>query len=97
VLIWVPRHPDEVEEREEHLVRHAIEPVQELVGHEREGLDERDAWVVDVVVGPFGTTLLDQSLPIVHEVLEPTVVEVRHRYPHHAPRFSSAPSWDGMT
>jgi hypothetical protein len=75
-------HADELEELDVVALGHAVEPVEQLVGHPREGLDERDAGVGDVVVGPLGAALLDEALGIVHEVLEAAIVEVRRLQRH---------------
>ena len=58
-------------------VGYAVEPVQEQIGHPRERLDQGDARIGDVVIGPFRTALLDETLGVVDEVLERAVVEVR--------------------
>jgi hypothetical protein len=85
----------QVEERDVQLVRHAVEPVEQLVDHEGEGLDERDPGVGDVVVGPLRTALLDHPLGIVDEVLEAAVVQARDGQAHRA--ASSSRSWGGIT
>jgi hypothetical protein len=53
-----------------------VQPPQHLVDHVGERLDERDAGIVDVVVGPLGAALLDQPLGVVDQRLERAVVEV---------------------
>ncbi len=58
------------------LLRHPVEAVDDLVRHVRDGLDEGDAGVRDVVVGPLGAALLDVALGVVDELLEAPVVEV---------------------
>ena len=58
-------------------VGYAVEPVQEQIGHPRERLDQGDARIGDVVIGPFRTALLDETLGVVDEILERAVVEVR--------------------
>ena len=88
-------HPDEVEEAEVVQAGHPVEPVQQLVHHMREGLDQRDAGVGDVVVRPLRTVALHQQLGLVHEILEAAVVEIRRRQGHWAP--ASAGSCGGMT
>ena len=70
------RDADQLEELDVVAVRDAVEPVDQLVGHPGEQLDERHAGVGDVVVGPLGAALLDEPLGVVDEVLEPAVVEV---------------------
>ena len=64
----------------------------ELVGHEGECLDERHARVGHVVIRPFGAPGGDEPLRVVDEVLEPAIVEVRHRQGHGSPSERS-----GMT
>ena len=81
----VRSHPDEVEEGEVELVRDPVQPVEQRVGHVGEGLDEGDAGVGDVVVGPVGAALLHHPLGVVHEVLEAAVVEVRQGDRHQDP------------
>ena len=76
------RDADEVEEGDVQLVGHPVQPVEQLVGHERERLDERDAGVGDVVIGPLGAPCGDEPLGVVDEVLEAAVVEVRHGQGH---------------
>ena len=68
--------PDEVEEGEVVLLGDAVEPVDDLVGHVGDRLDERDAGVGHVVVGPLRGALLDVALGVVDELLEAAVVEV---------------------
>ena len=51
-------------------VRHPVQPVDQLVDHLRERLDQRDARVGDVVVGPLRAALLHQALGVVDEILE---------------------------
>jgi hypothetical protein len=65
----------ELEERNVELVRHAVDAVDEHLGHPCEQLDQRDPGVGDVVLGPFRTRLVDPEPSLVHEVLEPPVVE----------------------
>jgi hypothetical protein len=74
--------------------RYPVEAVDELVDHVGEHLDEGDAGVGDVVVGPLRTTLLDEPLGFVDELLETAVVEVRCWQGHQAALPSSV---DGMT
>jgi hypothetical protein len=63
-------------------VGHPVQPVHDLVGHGREGLDQGHARVGDVVVGPLRAALLHHPLGVVDEVLEPAVVQVGHRQAH---------------
>ncbi|RPK62978.1 hypothetical protein EES44_16130 [Streptomyces sp. ADI96-15] len=102
---------DQVEEGQVVLVRDPVEPVHDLVGHVGDGLDEGDAGVGDVVVGPLGRPLLDVALGVVHELLEAAVVEVGGGQGHQrslsgrvpGPPGPAAPpgvpgsSWEGMT
>jgi hypothetical protein len=75
---------EQVEELHVGALGHPVEPPQDLVGHVREGLDQRHPGVVDVVVGPLGAALLDQPLGVVDQRLERAIVEVgggqRHDY-----------------
>src|SRR5256884_5998605 len=60
-------------------LRNAVEPVENLVGHPGEGLDQGDPRVGHVVVGPFRALLMDDPLGVVDQVLEASIVEVRDR------------------
>ena len=71
------RDADQLEELDVDPVGHPVEPVEQLVGHPGEQLDQRHAGVGDVVVGPLRAALLDEPLGVVDEVLEAAVVEVR--------------------
>ena len=89
---WCPRRCgreqpdiDELQELHVEAVRDPVEPVQQLIGHPRERLDERDARVGDVVVGPLGTALLHHPFRLVHEVLETAVVEIGDGKCHASP------------
>ena len=97
-------HAEELEELDVVPLGHAVEPVHELVDHLGEGLDERDAGVGHVVVGPLRATSLDEPLGLVDEVLEAAVVQVggvQHR--RHLPgarssgRACSTAGWSGIT
>ncbi len=102
------RDADQVQEGEVVLVRDAVEPVDDLVGHVGERLDERDAGVGDVVVGPLRGALLDVALGVVDELLEAAVVEVGGGQGHQRSLSGepgrpagasgrSGSSWEGMT
>ena len=69
-------HADQVEELDVDPLGHPVEPVEQLVGHVRERLDQRHARVVDVVIRPAGAALLHEALRVVDELLEAAVVEV---------------------
>ena len=73
---------DQLEELDVVAVGDAVEPVDDLVRHPREQLDQRHARVGHVVVGPLGHALLDEPLGLVDQVLEPAVVEVGDRQGH---------------
>lgn len=102
---------DQVEKGEVVLLRHPVEAVDDLVGHVGDGLDEGDAGVGDVVVGPLRGALLDVALGVVDELLEAAVVEVRGGQGHQRslsgepgrpagpvpPSGRSGSSWEGMT
>ena len=68
--------PDQVQELQVHPVGYPVEPEQQLVGHVREGLDERHARVGHVVVGPLRAAAHHHPLGVVDEILESPVVEV---------------------
>ena len=70
-------HPDQLEELDVVQVRHPVQPVDQLIDHLRERLDQGDPGIGDVVVGPGRATLLDQPLGVVDQVLEMPVVEIR--------------------
>jgi hypothetical protein len=72
----VELHADEVQEPQVVPVRHPVQPVHQLVDHEGERLDQGDAGVRHVVVGPLRAPLLHQAFGVVDEVLEAAVVEV---------------------
>ncbi len=57
-------------------VRHPVQPIDQLIGHVSEGLDERDTRIGNVVIGPGGIAQLDQSLGLIDEVLETSIIEV---------------------
>ncbi len=82
-------HAEQVEEGGVVPVGHPVEPVEQLVDHVRERLDERDPGVRHVVVGPFGRALLDVPLGLVDELLEAPVVQVGGRQGHQAAPASS--------
>ena len=67
----------QVEEVHVQPVRHLVDPVEHHLAHPREQLDQRDARVGHVVVGPLGGEARDQALGLVDDVLEGAVVEVR--------------------
>lgn len=58
------------------LLRHPVEPVDDLVGHMGDGLDQGHPGVRDIVIGPLGAALLDIALGVVDELLKATVVEM---------------------
>ncbi|MEY9487362.1 hypothetical protein RKD26_003156 [Streptomyces calvus] len=86
----------QVEERGVVLVRDPVQPVQQLVHEVRERLDEGDARVGDVVVGPLRCALLHVPLRLVDELLEPPVVQVRGGQGHQSAPPSSAPGSEGI-
>ncbi len=81
---------DQFEELPVQPIRHPVQPIQQLVGHERKCLDQRDARIGDVVIGPGRAAIHHYPLGVVDQVLEPTIVEIRHRDGHQAslPRAS---------
>ena len=68
---------DQFEEFDVVALRNSIEPVQDLVRHPGEGLDQRDTRVRHVVIGPLGAALLHEALGIIDQILEAPIVEVR--------------------
>jgi hypothetical protein len=76
-------------------VGHPVQPVDQLIDHLRERLDQRHSGVGDVVVGPFRASLLDQAFGVVDEVLEAPVIEIGGRQRHgHAPPDAAGSSPD---
>jgi hypothetical protein len=57
-------------------VWHPIEPVDQLIDHVGEGLDESDTGVSNVVVRPLRAATLNQALGFIDEVLECPVIKV---------------------
>lgn len=86
----------QVQERQVVLVRDPVQPVQQLVDEVGERLDQGDARVGDVVVGPLGGALLHVPLRLVDELLEPSVVQVGGGQGHQSATISSAPSSEGI-
>ena len=78
-------HVDQLEELHVEAIGDPVQPVDELIGHPREGLDQRDARVGHVVVGPLGTALLHHPFRLVDEVLETAVVEIGDGKGHASP------------
>ena len=82
---------DEFEEALVHLLRHAVELVEGHLRHPGEQLDEGDARIADVVVGPLGAVARDQASRLVDDVLELAQVErsvgrARHLIPRRSCR-----------
>ena len=73
---------DQFEEFDVVALGDTVESIEDLVGHPGEGLDQRDAGVRHVVVGPLRAALLHEALGIVDEVLESPIVEVWDRKCH---------------
>ncbi len=73
------RHAEQLEELHVVEIRHPVQPIEQLVGHPGERLDQHHARVGDVVVGPpvEVAVLLDAQLRFVDEILEAAVVEFR--------------------
>ena len=69
--------PEQLEELHVVQVGHPVQPVDELVDEEREGLDERDTGIGHVVVRPLGVAQLHEALGLVDEILEATIVQIR--------------------
>ena len=77
----------QLEELEVIELRHLAEPVDEQLGHPREQLDQRDAGIRFVEIGPLGRVARDARARFRHEVRVRPVVddgdEILDR--HHAP------------
>ena len=69
-------HAHQVQEGDEVLIRHLVEPIDDHLGHPREQLDERDARVGRVKVRPLGAVLRDEALRLLHDLLVRAVVQV---------------------
>ena len=67
---------EQVQQRDVELVRHAVEPVDRHLRHPREQLDQRDAGVGDVVLGPLRAGAVDLQARLGDQVLEAAVVEL---------------------
>ena len=59
---------EQIQELDVVLVRHPVQPVDQLIDHLRERLDQRHPGVGDVMVSPFRAALLDQALGVVDQV-----------------------------
>nr|BFE71227.1 hypothetical protein GCM10020092_045280 [Actinoplanes digitatis] len=75
---------DQLEELDVQPVGHLVEPVQGHLGHPGEELDERDAGVGDVVVGPLRAEPVYPPLGLVDDVLKPAIVKIRRGKTHGA-------------
>ena len=73
---------DQVEEGEEVLLRHLVEPVDDHLRHPGIQLEQRDARVRRVVVGPLRAVARDEAHGLVHDLLPRAVVEIRNRQGH---------------
>jgi hypothetical protein len=76
--------PEQVEQCHVELLRDAVQPVDDRLGHPREQLDERDPRVGDVVLRPLRAALREAQARLVHEILEAAVVEGDLRDPAHS-------------
>ena len=74
--------PEQLHQRDVELVRHAVEPVDRHLRHPREQLDQRDAGIGDVVLGPLRAGPVDAHPRLGDEVLEAAVVELDRRELH---------------
>jgi hypothetical protein len=70
------RDPEQLEQGDVQLVGDAVQPVHQHVGHPGEELDQGDAGVGDVVLGPLRARPRDPGAGLVHEVLEAAIVEL---------------------
>ena len=73
---------DQVEEGEEILLRHLVEPVDDHLGHPRVELEQGDSRIRRVVVGPLRAVARDEAHGLVHDLLPRAVVEIRNRQGH---------------
>ncbi len=69
--------PDQLEELHVVQIGDPVEPIDQRLDHLGERLDQGDARIGDVVIGPGGAALLHQPLRVVDEILETPVVEIR--------------------
>ena len=67
---------DQFEELQVQPIRHAVEPVQQDIGHVGERFDQGHARVRHVVVGPRGAAGLNHPLGVVDQLLEASIVEI---------------------
>ncbi len=74
---WPELDADQLEEFHIVQVGNPVHPVDQLVDHLRERLDQRHAGIGDVVIAPVRAAPLDQPLRLVHQPLEGPVVQVR--------------------
>jgi len=73
---------DQIEEGEEVLLRHLVEPVEDHLRHPGIQLQQGDAGIRRVVVRPLRAVARDQAHRLVHDLLPRAVVEVRNRQGH---------------
>jgi hypothetical protein len=73
---WEQADTQQIEERDVVALRHPVQPEQQLIDHVRERLDQRDAGIGHVVIGPLRAAPLDEPLRVVDKVLEPAVIEI---------------------
>ena len=73
---------DQVEEGEEILLRHLVEAVDDHLRHPGVELEQGDARIRLVVIGPLRTVARDEAHGLVHDLLPRAVVEVRNRQGH---------------
>src|SRR2546421_11530729 len=86
---WKEPDADQVQELEVVALGDPIQPVEQLIRHPGERLDQGYARIGNVVISPFRTLLLDQALGVIDQVLEAAIVEVRDRKCHAHP----PPAW----
>ena len=61
-------------------IRHAVELVKDHLRHPREELDDGDARIADVMVGPLGAVTWDKALCLIDDILE--VAQVHPAFGH---------------
>src|SRR5205823_2557232 len=88
-------HADQVEEGEEVLLRHLVQPVDDHLRHPGVELEDGDAGVGGVVVGPLRAVARDQAHGLVHDLLPGAVVEIGYRERHDGDLYGTLTT--GMT
>ena len=74
---WAQFEAEQLQELDVIAVGNPVETVDELIDHHREGLDQRDPRIGDVVVGPFRAAPVHESAGVIDQALKGSVVEIR--------------------